>query len=151
MQVFPVMLEKECRNERRRTDRGVDWRGLASIGPMKTTRFGSTTWGQAARIITRSRTAQNRCRNGCANCVSLPTAHVGSAPGPNCTISSSARGGKDHHAAVRALAYKWIRIMFRCWKDRTPYDDSLYVKSLTKRGSLLANGLNLPRPDVVEI
>jgi hypothetical protein len=59
--------------------------------------------------------------------------------------------GNDHHAAVRALAYKWIRIMFRCWKDRTPYDDSLYVKSLTKRGSLLANGLNLPRPDVVEI
>jgi transposase len=60
--------------------------------------------------------------------------------------------GKDHHAAVRALAYKWIRIMFRCWKDRTPYDDSLYVKSLTKRGSYLAKGLNLPCPDsVVEI
>jgi transposase len=33
--------------------------------------------------------------------------------------------GKDHHAAVRALAYKWIRIMFRCWKDRTPYVDSV--------------------------
>jgi transposase len=60
--------------------------------------------------------------------------------------------GKDHHAAVRALAYKWIRIMFRCWKDRTPYDDSLYLKSLTKRGSHLAKGLNQPRPDsVVEI
>lgn len=56
--------------------------------------------------------------------------------------------GKDHHAAVRALAYKWIRIMFRCWKDRMPYDDSLYVKSLTKRGSHLAGGLN--RPTVVE-
>jgi hypothetical protein len=48
---------------------------------------------------------------------------------------------------VRALAYKWIRIMFRCWKDRTPYDDSLYVKSLTKRGSHLAEGLNKPVPD----
>ena len=60
--------------------------------------------------------------------------------------------GKDHHAAVRALAYKWIRIMFRCWKDRTPYYDSLYVKSLTKRGSHLVKGVNLPRPDfVVEI
>jgi hypothetical protein len=23
---------------------------------------------------------------------------------------------KSHHAAVRALAYKWIRIIFRCWK-----------------------------------
>lgn len=60
--------------------------------------------------------------------------------------------GKDHHAAIRALAYKWIRIMFRCWKDRTPYDDSLYVKSLTKRGSYLAEGLNRPSPgSVVEI
>jgi hypothetical protein len=26
--------------------------------------------------------------------------------------------GKDHHAAVRALAFKWIRIVFRCWQDR---------------------------------
>jgi transposase len=26
--------------------------------------------------------------------------------------------GKDHHAAVRSLAFKWIRIVFRCWKDR---------------------------------
>jgi transposase len=60
--------------------------------------------------------------------------------------------GKDHHAAVRSLAYKWIRIMFRCWKDRAPYDDSIYVKSLIKRGSHLAKGLNQTRPDsVVEI
>jgi transposase len=28
--------------------------------------------------------------------------------------------GKGHHAAVRALAYKWIRILFRCWKTRQP-------------------------------
>jgi hypothetical protein len=24
------------------------------------------------------------------------------------------------HAAVRALAFKWIRILFRCWKDGKP-------------------------------
>jgi hypothetical protein len=29
---------------------------------------------------------------------------------------------KDHHAAVRSLAFKWIRITFRCWQDRKPYD-----------------------------
>jgi transposase len=58
--------------------------------------------------------------------------------------------GKDHHAAVRALAYKWIRIMFRCWKDRTPYDDTRYVKSLTARGSRLAVGL-APAASAVEI
>ena len=25
-------------------------------------------------------------------------------------------------AAVRALAFTWIRILSRCWQDRTPYD-----------------------------
>ena len=50
--------------------------------------------------------------------------------------------GNDHHAAVRALAYKWIRIMFRCWKDRRTYDDALYTKSLAQRGSPLAVQLN---------
>ena len=50
--------------------------------------------------------------------------------------------GVDHHAAVRALAYKWIRIMFRCWKDRTPYDEALYIASLTRRGSPLVAALS---------
>ncbi len=43
--------------------------------------------------------------------------------------------GKDHHAAVRALAFKWIRIAFRCWKDVVPYDDARYLDSLRCRGS----------------
>lgn len=45
--------------------------------------------------------------------------------------------GTDHHAAVRALAFKWIRIAFRCWKDSVPYDDDRYVESLRRRGSPL--------------
>jgi hypothetical protein len=44
---------------------------------------------------------------------------------------------KTHHAAVRSLAYKWIRIIFRCWKDGKPYDEQVYQKSLRRRGSLL--------------
>jgi Transposase IS116/IS110/IS902 family len=43
--------------------------------------------------------------------------------------------GKDHHAALRALAYKWIRIIFRCWKDGKPYDEATYIQSLRRRGS----------------
>jgi transposase len=46
--------------------------------------------------------------------------------------------GKSHHAALRALAFKWIRIIFRCWKTRTPYDESVYCKSLKLRHSPLA-------------
>jgi len=46
--------------------------------------------------------------------------------------------GAGHHAAVRALAFKWIRIAFRCWKDGVPYNDSRYLQSLHQRGSPLA-------------
>src|SRR5262245_28907209 len=46
--------------------------------------------------------------------------------------------GKSHHAALRALAFKWIRIIFRCWKTRTAYDEAVYCKSLKLRGSSLA-------------
>jgi transposase len=49
--------------------------------------------------------------------------------------------GKSHHAALRALAFKWIRVMFRCWKTRTPYDEALYCKSLKLRRSPLAADL----------
>jgi len=43
--------------------------------------------------------------------------------------------GKSHHTAVRALAFKWIRILWRCWQDRTPYDDARYARALANRHS----------------
>jgi transposase len=46
--------------------------------------------------------------------------------------------GKGHHAAVRGLAFKWIRIVFRCWKDEVVYDESKYLAALAKRHSPLA-------------
>jgi hypothetical protein len=45
--------------------------------------------------------------------------------------------GASHNATVRALAFKWIRILFRCWVDRTPYDESRYLSALQKRQSPL--------------
>lgn len=46
--------------------------------------------------------------------------------------------GKGHHAILRALAFKWIRILWRCWKDNTPYDDARYQLALQRHGSPLA-------------
>jgi transposase len=40
--------------------------------------------------------------------------------------------GNGHHAAVRSLAFKWIRILFRCWDDRIAYSDQRYVEALRK-------------------
>lgn len=53
-----------------------------------------------------------------------------------------ARGVK-HYAAVRAVAYKWIRIMFRCWQEQEPYSEEKYLHSLIRAGSPLASGLRL--------
>lgn len=46
--------------------------------------------------------------------------------------------GKRHNAAVRALAFKWTRILFRCWQDKVPYDEQKYLASLKQHGSWLA-------------
>lgn len=43
--------------------------------------------------------------------------------------------GKKHHAAIRSLAFKWIRILFRCWKDRVPYSESFHLNAVTKRAA----------------
>jgi transposase len=47
------------------------------------------------------------------------------------------RAGKAHHAILRALAFKWIRILWRCWHDQIPYDESRYLASLRRHGSTL--------------
>jgi hypothetical protein len=43
--------------------------------------------------------------------------------------------GKGHQAATRALAFKWIRIIFKCWQTRTAYNEVKYLEGLRKKGS----------------
>jgi len=49
-------------------------------------------------------------------------------------MSQRARG-KSHQAAVSALAFQWIRIIYSCWQTRTPYREVRYVESLRKQRS----------------
>jgi transposase len=44
---------------------------------------------------------------------------------------------KGRQAAVRALAYKWIRIIWKCWQTHTPYNEVKYLENLRKKGSPL--------------
>ena len=39
------------------------------------------------------------------------------------------KAGKGHNTAVRALAFKWIRILFRCWKNNVSYSELVYTKA----------------------
>ena len=46
--------------------------------------------------------------------------------------------GHKHHTIVRALAYKWIRIIYRCWQNHERYDEERYIRALKENGSPLA-------------
>lgn len=43
--------------------------------------------------------------------------------------------GKKHAAILRALAFKWIRVLWKCWQDRKPYNQAAYLKQLSHRKS----------------
>jgi transposase len=51
--------------------------------------------------------------------------------------------GKTHQGAIRALAFKWIRIVFRCWQDQKPYNEAKYLMALRRKGSPLVQNLAL--------
>lgn len=45
--------------------------------------------------------------------------------------------GKKHHTIARALAFKWQRILLRCWQQHQPYDETRYLASLQRRNPAL--------------
>jgi hypothetical protein len=46
---------------------------------------------------------------------------------------SQRQKGKAHHSALRILAFKWIRVIFRCWKSHQLYNETFYLEALKKR------------------
>lgn len=45
--------------------------------------------------------------------------------------------GAAHHTAVRALAYKWQRVIWRLWQSRQRYDERIYEAALRRSRSPL--------------
>jgi transposase len=43
-----------------------------------------------------------------------------------------------HHAILRALAFKWLRVLWRCWQKRQPYNEEQFLRQLEKRRSPIA-------------
>ncbi len=46
--------------------------------------------------------------------------------------------GSAHHAIMRALAFKWLRVLWRCWQKRQPYNQEQFLRQLEKRRSPIA-------------
>jgi transposase len=47
------------------------------------------------------------------------------------------KNGKGKWAAIRKVAFKWLRILWRCWQNRTPYDETTYLMQLKEHGVAL--------------
>lgn len=50
--------------------------------------------------------------------------------------------GMKHHAALRKIARSWIRILFKIWKTKTPFDYERYIENLKKRDPRIIPYLN---------
>lgn len=63
------------------------------------------------------------------------------------------RTGQSKWGALRVLALKWVRILWRCWRDRVAYDETKYLRSLQKRGVKLYESLygNMPALDATPV
>ena len=41
----------------------------------------------------------------------------------------------NHAAALRCLAMRWLKILWKMWTDRTPYDGDRHLRDQLKHGS----------------
>jgi transposase len=107
-------------------ERWVDWRDLARLtGTVPITRSS----GQS-RVVNMRHHCDHRARR---------TLHLFAA----CSRQSCAwarefyaeqrRKGKGHATALRKLATKWLRILFRLWKEQTAYDEEKYLEQRASR------------------
>jgi transposase len=112
-----------------------EWRCFSGVAPVMERR------GQSTRI---------RWRYCCPtflrqSCHEYAGASIHHSFWANAYYLSQRAQGKSHQAAVRALAFKWIRMIYTCWQTRTPDSEVRYVESLRQKGSpLLTFAANNP-------
>lgn len=52
--------------------------------------------------------------------------------------------GKSHACALRCLAQRWLKILWRMWQTGTPYDESLHLANQREHGSWVVKLLDAP-------
>lgn len=52
--------------------------------------------------------------------------------------------GRPRHRVLRSLAFKWQRILFRCWQTGQQYDEDRYLAALRRSGSPLVALIDSP-------
>lgn len=57
---------------------------------------------------------------------------------------SKREAGLAHYEAVRAVAFKWTRVIFACWKTDQPYEEAVYLAALRTKNPALAARIQRP-------
>jgi transposase len=101
----------------------------AGIAPV-TERSGNKSW------VHRGCGAPSSCARASR---SAPLCRSRIAIGPRPTTNSSALAVPRIKPRLRALAFKWIRIAYRCRHNRTTYGEATYLNALKRRKPPLLN------------
>jgi hypothetical protein len=129
--VFASRLLVACGEQRERYAAAAEWQKYAGIAPV-TARRGKKAWVhwrlQCPKFLRHT-------------FVEWAAASIRHAFWARISSQQQRDKGKAHQAAVRTLACKWIRLLFRCWQDRTPYDEATSLHALNRRGSSLVHNL----------
>lgn len=62
---------------------------------------------------------------------------IGHSPWAKIFYDHARKKGQGRWAAIRKLAFKWGRILWRCWQDRKAYDETRYLRQLQAHGVAL--------------
>ena len=57
---------------------------------------------------------------------------IGSSAWAKAYYEQQRANGKPRNTVVERSAFKWIRILFRCWKDHKPYREDFYREALAR-------------------
>jgi Transposase IS116/IS110/IS902 family len=129
--VFAPRLLVACGAQRARSAAAADLQKYAGIAPV-TERSGKQSW-------VHWRLQCPKCLRH--TCVAWAAESIRHAFWAQVYSQQQRDKGQAHQAAVRALAFTWIRILSRCWQERTPYDASVSLQALHHHGSALIHNL----------
>ena len=129
--VFAPRLLVACGAQRERDASAAERQQYAGIAPV-TARRGKQSWGhwrlQCPTFLRQT-------------CVEGAAASIRHAFWAQLYYQQQRDKAKAPQAAVRALAFTWLRILYRCWQERTPYDESIYRQALKRRHAPLLHNL----------
>lgn len=123
----------------------------AALAPRLAAAFGTSreNWGSASELHCISGVAPVRKQSGKSELVQFRRSrprflHQTFVEFAKCSIHYSAwakilyehqcKKGKSAFAAIRTVAFKWMRILWRCWMNKTAYDEAKYIQSLAAKG-----------------